>query len=145
MTYTAEEHFTHLVQQASHAWRRALDRRLRDLGLGRSGWVAIAAIARAEEPLSQIEISSQIGVEGATMVTTLDRLEKAGLIERVGHPSDRRVKLVSLTPAGQQLYGELKSVVDTARNELLDGFNEQEMRLAGQLLDRMRESADRIR
>jgi len=139
MTYTAEEHFTHLVQQASHAWRRALDRRLRDLGLGRSGWVAIAAIARAEEPLSQIEISSQIGVEGATMVTTLDRLEKAGLIERVGHPSDRRVKLVSLTPAGQQLYGELKSVVDTARNELLDGFNEQEMRLAGQLLDRMRD------
>lgn len=145
MTYTPEESFTVSVQQASHAWRRALDRRLRDLGLGRSGWVTLTAIARTNAPLSQIEISSLIGVEGATMVTTLDRLEKTGLIQRDAHPSDRRVKLVSLTHAGLQLHRELKQVVDVARHELLSGFADHEMALATRLLERMREAAERIR
>lgn len=145
MTYNAEEHFALAVQHAAHAWRRALDRRLRDLGLGRSGWMTISVIARAEAPLSQIEISSFIGVEGATMVTTLDRLEKAGLITRTQHPSDRRIKLVSLTGIGHDLHARLKDVADTTRNELLHGFASDEMALAARLLDRMREAAERLR
>ncbi|HEX5360783.1 MAG TPA: MarR family transcriptional regulator [Fluviicoccus sp.] len=145
MTYCTEEQFTLAIHHAAHAWRRALDRRLRDLGLGRSGWMAVSVIARSETPLSQVEISTFIGVEGATMVTTLDRLEKSGLVQRVAHQADRRVKLVSLTDEGRDLYNRLKEVADRARDELLAGISKEEMNMATMLLDRVREMADRIR
>lgn len=145
MTYSIEEQFTLSVHQAAHSWRRALDRRLRDLGLGRSGWMTISVIARAESPLSQVEISTFIGVEGATMVTTLDRLEKAGLVQRVSHQVDRRIKLVSLTKEGMALYARLKQVADAAREDLLTGFGKEELAEATALLDRVRDIAERLR
>jgi MarR family transcriptional regulator for hemolysin len=107
--------------------------------------MAVSVIARSETPLSQVEISTFIGVEGATMVTTLDRLEKSGLVQRVAHQADRRVKLVSLTDEGRDLYNRLKEVADRARDELLAGISKEEMNMATMLLDRVREMADRIR
>lgn len=145
MKYNHEEHFITSVHYAAHSWRLALDRRLREFGLGRSGWMAISAIARAESLLSQIEISNLIGVEGATMVTTLDRLESSGLVNRTLHPSDRRIKQVSLTDSGLALYHRLQAVADAARQELLAGMAAEEMALATRLLERIREAAERIR
>ena len=95
--------------------------------------------------MSQIEISNLIGVEGATMVTTLDRLESSGLINRTLHPSDRRVKQVSLTETGLELYHRLQAVADAARQELLDGLAAEEMALATRLLERIRQAAEKIR
>lgn len=145
MMQSPEEHFITSVHYAAHSWRLALDRRLREFGLGRSGWMAISAIAKAESLLSQIEISNLIGVEGATMVTTLDRLESSGLITRIIHPSDRRIKLVSLTEAGMALFHRLQAVADATRNELLAGLSVDEMAVAARLLEKMRKTAERIR
>lgn len=145
MKHCAEEQFTLAVQHAAHAWRRALDRRLRDLGLGRSGWMTISVIAKAAQPLSQVEISNFIGVEGATMVTTLDRLEKSGLVERITHHSDRRIKLVNLTETGHSLHEKLREAADAARDELLHGLEREEMIIATRLLEKMRDMADKIR
>ncbi|MDO8330094.1 MAG: MarR family transcriptional regulator [Fluviicoccus sp.] len=145
MKYNHEEHFITSVHYAAHSWRLALDRRLREFGLGRSGWMAISAIARAESLLSQIEISNLIGVEGATMVTTLDRLESSGLVTRTLHPSDRRIKQVNLTESGLALYHRLQAVADAARQELLAGLAAEEMAMATRLLERIREAAEKIR
>lgn len=79
------------------------------------------------------------------MVTTLDRLEKAGLVQRVSHQVDRRIKLVSLTEEGMALYARLKQVADAAREDLLTGFGKEELAEATALLDRVRDIAERLR
>ncbi len=140
-----EERFTNAMHFAAHAWKLALDRRLKNHGLSRAGWKTLAVIARAPEPLSQAAISDMVGVEGATMVSTLDRLEKSGLIQRLVSKMDRRVKLVTLTGPGQQLFNEVQSVATSARKELLAGISAAELAKATSLLEEIAAAANDIK
>jgi MarR family transcriptional regulator for hemolysin len=105
---STSQQFTIHLQTAARLSRQVLDRRLKHLGTTQSGWLAIAKVAKASEPMSQRELADLVGIEGPSMVATLDRLERDGLVERVASPTDRRVKLVRLTEAGQGIYAEVQ-------------------------------------
>lgn len=49
------------------------------------------------------EIASHLGITNAASSQMVERLVKAGLMLRVEDPVDRRVKSLSLTPAGRDL------------------------------------------
>lgn len=104
---TMEERFAVALQAAARTSRQLLDKRLKHLGTTQAGWIAIAKIARSSAPLSQRALADIVGIEAPSMVVTLDRLERDGLVARVPMPTDRRVKLVHLTEAGRQLYAEV--------------------------------------
>src|SRR6202166_1131225 len=104
-----EERFSGALHNASRAWRQALDRRLKYLGVSQASWMTIAVAAKARAPLSQSELADRLGVEGATMVAMVDRLVKAGLVVREPSTTDRRVKRVALTQAGNLLYDQLRT------------------------------------
>ncbi len=70
--------FSHLLYLTAHHWRLAVNRRLKDLGMSQASWVAVAAIARNAEPLSQIELAQELGVESATIVPLVNRLVGLG-------------------------------------------------------------------
>ncbi len=106
---TLEERFSGALHNTARAWKAAVDRRLKYLGLSQASLTTITAVAKANEPLSQIELANRLGIEAATMVAMIDRLVKAGLdFRREASPHDRRVKLVVLTEAGVQLYARSK-------------------------------------
>ncbi len=65
--------------------------------------------------LTQIELGQALGVDKTTMVAELDRLEKAGLIERKADPRDRRARIPALTAEGSRL--RLKIAVDATAAE----------------------------
>ncbi|MGC3965635.1 MAG: MarR family transcriptional regulator [Rhodocyclaceae bacterium] len=143
MTLPLDERFSTTLHGLAHLWRLELDRRLKDFGLGRAGWQAISAIARADTPMSQIEISNNLGVEGATMVSTLDRLEAAGFVLRVPSQTDRRVKHVTLTDKGHEMFGVLKTVAAQYRKELLLDISEDDLERVTQVLERLKASIER--
>src|SRR5271168_3750761 len=118
-----EERFSDALHATSRAWRQALDRRLRYLGVSQASWMTIAVAAKAAAPLSQSELADRLGVEGATMVSMVDRLVKAGLIVREPSITDRRVKHVVLTPAGNLLYEKVRAEAAAFRKELLAGMD----------------------
>ena len=132
---SAEEHFTTALHHAYRGWRAALDRRMRDLGISQAGWVAIAYIAKAEAPLSQSELANLVQVEAATMVSTLDRLEKAGLVERIASETDRRVKHLKVTPAGQAIYSQVRERADALRHDVIGKLPPEKMAQATELLE----------
>src|ERR1700722_189150 len=101
-----QERFSGALHNSSRAWRQALDRRLKYLGLSQASWMTIAVAAQARGPLSQSELADRLAVEGATMVAMVDRLVKAGLVNREPSTTDRRVKRIVLTEAGTLLYGK---------------------------------------
>jgi DNA-binding MarR family transcriptional regulator len=90
----------------------------------------LSALRRAGEPyqLTPGLLMSQTLVSSGTMTNRIDRLVAAGLVERHGHPSDRRVVVVRLTEPG-------KAAVDDAMAELL----EYESSLLGNLEPSQRE------
>ena len=135
---TVEERFSVALHHSARIWRQALDARLKDLGVGSAGWLAIALVAKAHSPLSQKELANQLGVEGPTVVATADRLEAAGLIARTASASDRRVKLIVLTDAGRALYARVKAEADAFRHAMLSDVEKQALATATAVLEALR-------
>jgi len=132
---SVEERFALAVHSTARIWRQAVDRRLRHLGVGQAGWLAIAAIAKARADLSQSELAHALGVEGPSLVSLIDRLVKAALVERRPSDTDRRVKHVVLTEAGRALYASVKSEAARYREEVLSGIDPDRLRDATLLLE----------
>jgi len=57
----------------------------------------------AGEGLSQRELSEHLIVTKSNVVGLVDRLERAGYVKRLSHPSDRRFNQIVLTPKGEKL------------------------------------------
>jgi MarR family transcriptional regulator for hemolysin len=134
---SVEERFSAALHSSARGWRLAVDRRLKDLGMSQASWLTIAVAAKARSPLAQVELASRVGVEGATMVAMLDRLAKSGLIERVPSATDRRVKLVTLTPAGLTLYDKVRTEANAVRRQLLSGVDPEHLLAATELLEHL--------
>lgn len=130
-----EERFSGALHNTSRAWRQALDRRLKYLGVSQASWMTIAVAAKAREPLSQSELAHRVDVEGATMVAMVDRLVKAGLVVREPSLTDRRVKRVVLTAAGDLLYERVRAEAAAFRKELLEGIDPKKLLAATELLE----------
>lgn len=139
LTMSAEEHFSNALHNAARMWRLALDRRLKDLGVSQAGWLSIAYIAKAKAPLSQAELASLVQVEAATMVSTIDRLEKAGLVQRLPSESDRRVKLLVVTAEGQAIYEQVRARANTLRRELIGKIDPGKVAVATAVLEELQE------
>jgi MarR family transcriptional regulator for hemolysin len=78
-----------------------------------------------------------LAVEGATMVSMVDRLVKAGLVVREPSTIDRRVKRVVLTEAGNRLYAKVKAEAEAFRQELLAHIAVDKLRTATELLEQI--------
>ncbi|MCI4013051.1 MarR family transcriptional regulator [Brevibacterium sp. ZH18] len=63
--------------------------------------------------LPMSKISARLQVHATSTTNSVDRLEKAGLVQRRSHPDDRRTTLVELTDAGR----DLSARATTALNE----------------------------
>ena len=132
-----EERFSGALHNTSRAWRQALDRRLKYLGVSQASWMTIAVAAKARSPLSQSELADKLAVEGATMVAMVDRLVKAGLVIREPSTTDRRIKRVVLTEAGNLLYDKVREEAAAFRQELLAGIDAKKLLAATELLERL--------
>ena len=134
---TLDERFSQALHSSARGWRHAVDRHLKASGLTQAGWMAVAAAAAAEQPLSQTELAQVLGVEGATMVAMVDRLVTAGMVRREPSASDRRVKLVVVTEQGQALYARVKVEADAVRKVLLKSIDRVDMKVATEVLEQL--------
>ena len=62
------------------------------------------------------ELGRFLQVSGSAITHNLNTLEKAGYVERVSDPADRRIVLVKLTKAGKQ-------IMELANTSFLDSLN----------------------
>jgi DNA-binding MarR family transcriptional regulator len=68
------------------------------LSFGRSR--ALRRLSR--RPLSMGELAAALAIDPPNATGVVDDLESLGLVQRQPHPSDRRAKLVALTPDGEE-------------------------------------------
>ncbi len=130
-----EERFSAALHSTARAWRQAVDRRLKYLGMSEASWMTIAVAAKSPTPLSQSELADRLAVEGATMVAMVDRLAKAGLVIRESSRVDRRIKHVVITDTGQRLYDNVKNEAAAVRSELLSSIEPQKLAAATEVLE----------
>jgi MarR family transcriptional regulator, lower aerobic nicotinate degradation pathway regulator len=74
--------------------------------------------ARGE--LDQNSLALEIGLERTSVAEVVPRLQRRGLVERRRSASDRRIKLVRLTPKGKALLTKMASAVRRAHDRTID-------------------------
>ena len=63
-------------------------------------------------PISSAQLSRELYVTPSNITGIIDRLEKKGLVQRVRKEGDRRVALITLTQAGEQLSNHLPDPIE---------------------------------
>lgn len=68
---------------------------------------------------TQTDIARTVGLDKTTMMVTLDELERSGLAQRRPLATDRRARVVAVTPAGERAVLETEAVLERVRGEVL--------------------------
>jgi DNA-binding MarR family transcriptional regulator len=96
-------------------------------GLSGSQWGVLRNLHRAEQEglpgLRLTDLSERLLVRPPSVTGVVDRLERAGLVERTGSPTDLRAKQVALTAKGRQLVERVLRVHAAQMDAVLAGLN----------------------
>jgi DNA-binding MarR family transcriptional regulator len=80
---------------------------------------SIMTIAAAAPGLDQARLAQEAGIDRATLANVAARLEKKLLIRRGPSSSDKRVKLVSLSPRGTALLEKMRAPAQRAHDRTI--------------------------
>ncbi|MEX1271372.1 MAG: MarR family transcriptional regulator, partial [Acidimicrobiia bacterium] len=96
------------VLRLARSVEAARDELLGEFGLSVADFDVMATLRRRAEPsgLKAKHVQASVMITSGGMTKRLDRLESAGLIERLSDPDDRRGVLIALTTAGRQVIDE---------------------------------------
>ena len=139
-------HISGLVSRTTRMMQVALDRRLARHGISFSQMAVLIRFWEASpRPVSQAQLTTDLGMERSSMSTLLATLERAGLI--VGHedPQDRRRRLLALTPQGRRLERPVADTVEAWEEDFLSGFSATGRKQLRNLLEDLLLSASRLR
>ena len=103
-------------------------------GLESWEWDVLAALRRADGPLSPKDLIAQTMVTSGTMTNRIDNLVASSLIERVEGSSDRRVRLVTLTDEGIDRVDVALDALLEAERRLLRGIPADDQARLAELL-----------
>lgn len=115
-----------LLTRSARAVERAFDEALAAGGGSRPVWLVLMAL-KASPPRTQAELAAAVGIRAATLSHHLDAMESDGLVTRERLPDNRRVHVVRLTDAGDELFGRLAGVARTHDRRLRAGLDDTEI------------------
>jgi DNA-binding MarR family transcriptional regulator len=127
------------INGLSRRFKRNLNDTVAEHGFAYQDWEVLGALRRGGPPFrrSAGELAKISELSSGAMTNRLDRLEEAGLVERLPDPNDRRGVLVGLTKAGQDAWKKSTGAV-AAREALIAGaLNRREQEQLNTLLRRL--------
>ena len=92
------------------------------------------------DELTMQETADLIGKDKSTVTALVDKLVKAGFIEKRQDEADRRVSYIRLTEEGERLRPDFHEISVTLLARIYAGFTEQEQETLMSLLTRIQEN-----
>lgn len=121
-----------LISDVGRLMRKRFDQRAKELGLTRAQWQVLAHLARSEgfsqEGISQAALADLMEIEPITLSRHIDRMAEAGWVTRGSHPTDRRVRLISMTDKARGVLDRMRGIGRTITSEALDGLPPETVR-----------------
>jgi DNA-binding MarR family transcriptional regulator len=90
-------------------------------------YAALQSVANQPD-LDQRSLAAAAGLDTSTLASVIDRLQARGLIERHSSENDRRVRLLRLTPVGQDVLDALVPAMRRAQRKILAPLQPAEQR-----------------
>jgi len=128
------------VCRLKHARVQAL---LETLGLY-EGQPSMLRTLWAKEGLTHTDLARRLRVQPATITKMIQRMQKAGFVERRPDPQDERVSRVYLTEAGRAVQTDVRGVWHTLEKDAFAQFTDEERALLRHYLLQIRDNLMRV-
>lgn len=135
-TYAIDDNLGYLVNRAARLIAQKMSRRLERHGVALGQW-AILLFLFANDGRTQAELSRVVAIEAPTVVRTIDRMVRDGLVRREPDPSDKRVTRIRLTPRAIALRDRLAEESMDANREAASSLSAKELATLKSLLRRV--------
>jgi MarR family 2-MHQ and catechol resistance regulon transcriptional repressor len=115
-----------VIAKSYRALSLLAEQSIANTGLCLTDFVALEALLH-KGPLTISEIQDKVRLASGSMTAAVDRLEKLGLVVRKSSPSDRRARVVGLTPQGKRLAASCFERHAKDLEALMSALSEKEM------------------
>jgi DNA-binding MarR family transcriptional regulator len=102
-------------------------------GIGMQEVRALSRIAEGEH-VTPKALAESLELTTGSVTALVDKLERAGLVERTPHPHDRRSLQLELTPEGATKMGSVYEAFESQVQEAVDAVPEEQVRAANEYL-----------
>ena len=129
------------VARACHLCQRQLAQVLEPMGLEVAHYDVLANVVR-DEGLSQQVLARRLLVAKSNVSALTSVLERRGLIQRLRHQSDARVRLVSLTAEGRRLTQRAMKVHAEILSAMMKALSAEEVELVRNAMEKITVALD---
>ena len=135
------------LYQASNLMHKTGTRAVARYGATTQQWAVLGALSRPavrDRGMTVKELIAFLMVSRQNLTAVLDRLEGAGLVERIRVAGDGRLRHVRLTPGGDRIWTEMQASIRAYYGDALAAFSTEECLRLFQLLDKLRDGLARL-
>lgn len=112
------------------------DLRSRDLTMMQVSVLQVLKLAEGQK-MTMKELEHYFQIAQSTVVGIVSRLEKKELVEAFGDSSDKRIKVVHITPSGEACCKEASAHMEDVEEHLLSGLSQEEKNTLNNLLTKL--------
>ncbi len=143
MDTSSATHLWLVLWKAHDALREHAEKHIESLGLGFSDFGILEYLFH-KGPSPVNTIGAKIHLTSGSITAAVDRLEQKGMVERRSATSDRRARIVHLTPSGQTVITSAFADHEAAMERAVSGLTPAERKRATELLRKLGLSAQSL-
>ncbi|RAL24148.1 MarR family winged helix-turn-helix transcriptional regulator [Thermoflavimicrobium daqui] len=144
MEFDYSNALTHLMSHVLKLYRHNVDMLIGEYDVSPGQPPLLMRLAEKDGQI-QKELARQIHVKPATLTVMINRMQKAGLVERKPDQIDQRVSRVYLTEKGRLATEAVKNALYTIEQKCFEHFSSEEKILFRRLLQQMHDDLEVLR
>jgi DNA-binding MarR family transcriptional regulator len=135
-TFVIEDSLGYLINRAARAFASRLGSELRPFEVGIGQWAVLMHLW-GNDGMTQAQLARRVAIEQPTMVRTIDRMERDGLVNRRPDPNDGRASRITLTERGWNLRDALVPLADGVNRAATESLTDEELATLRRLLAKL--------
>jgi MarR family transcriptional regulator for hemolysin len=130
-----------LVHDVSRMRRTLFDQEVKQMGITRAQWWALANLSRHEqEGMIQSDLARLLDVGKVTVGGLIDRLEASGYVNRKSDDHDRRIKRIFITELGYSVIDRMAEVGRRLNGVIMRGITLDHIHIAEDVMQAMKDN-----
>jgi MarR family transcriptional regulator for hemolysin len=119
----------YIINRTAKGYVKALDSQLREkVGVTVGQWKVLVMLVD-QNGLTQKEIADRLGLEGATLIPIIDKMEKDKLVVRKVDPADRRNNMIYRTEIADALWDKMIQCALNIKEISLKGVPDENVKI----------------
>jgi DNA-binding MarR family transcriptional regulator len=128
-----DSEITWLLHRAAQRMHVITGQQAEKHGLQLRDYIVLSALDK-RPGLTQVELAKTLGLDKTTLMSQLDRLERADLVVRRPDPRDRRARIPEITGAGDDVRARVAQDSADAESKALADFGPDQTRMFRRML-----------